>query len=261
MASATPHVWAGGFARRGRFVREGGVGTARDTRGGCAVQLRQCRSRWARQRSRCRSAEGNRAAPCTVPMKEVPQQCGALGRFRPAPSVYRGAHGPSRSSVRVCTVSRAGCAVPSLRPWPALLHAFVLAPGPGQRTTPDRAALPAQPRRTQSPRGALTALARAPAAHRTWAERCTCKQSDAPGFPRPCARCSTGSMEPRQRHIEAAPSHSGMRQRAGGDVDRDVGCRVGRDARSLPTLRCRTAALGASGLCAPIGANASLRAP
>jgi len=71
----------------------------------------------------------DRAAPYTVPMKAVPQQCGALGRVRPAPRFVRDAHGPSSPLVPVRALPTPGPAVQPLRPWSALLQLGVLASG------------------------------------------------------------------------------------------------------------------------------------
>lgn len=72
----------------------------------------------------------DRTAPDTEPMKAVPQQCGALGRVRPALRLFRGAHGPTRPPVPVRALPRAGPPVQPLRSRQPLLRPAVPASGP-----------------------------------------------------------------------------------------------------------------------------------
>lgn len=69
-----------------------------------------------------------RAAPDTVPMKAVQQQCCTLGRVRPAPFglMPEVAHGPFSPPVPVRTLPRPGAAVLALRPRSAILQSVVL---------------------------------------------------------------------------------------------------------------------------------------
>ena len=185
-------------------------------------------------------------------MKEVPRQCGALGRFRPAPSALpQGAHGTSGTSsphVRVRAMPQPGRAVQPLRPRSPLLHPGVLAPGPRRRTVRDCAALPVQPRRSDGPRGSLAALANAPAAYRSSAARGAArKHRDAPGLPGRAGRCSTGRMD---LLGDAHPVE--CRRPRGHRGGARAGC-----AAALPALRRGRGTLGPPGLPAPMAAGAS----
>ncbi len=70
-------AWATGACGR-RRSRETG------RRGARCGTTDPSRRRWARRRPSLARQLDDRAAPDTVPMKAAPQQCGALGRLRPA---------------------------------------------------------------------------------------------------------------------------------------------------------------------------------
>ena len=71
----------------------------------------------------------HRAVPYTAPMKAVPQECGSLGRFRPALRLFRGAHGLICPTFPVRAMRRTGPAVPPLRSRQSLLRSGVSARG------------------------------------------------------------------------------------------------------------------------------------
>lgn len=147
----------------------------------------------------------DRTAPYTVPMKAVPQQCGALGRVRPALRLCRGAHGPTSPRVPVRALSRPGHPVQPLRPRQPLLQPGLLAPGPRPGAARSRSALPAVPARPHRPCTALRPLAPAPCG-RGWRRRAR-TECDASGFPACGGNCSTGGMDTRQRIQRSCRRH------------------------------------------------------
>ncbi len=94
---------------------------------GGGVQPDPSRRRWARRRPSLAWQLDDRAAPDTVPMKAVPQQCGALGRLRPAlPAQSGGVVGPSSSIVPVRWMPHPGRLVQPLRSWQPVLRPRLL---------------------------------------------------------------------------------------------------------------------------------------
>ena len=80
-----------------------------------AVQPDSCRRRWPWQWPSLAWKLDDRAALYTVPIKAVPQECGAPGRVRPAPPAQSGGVvGPSSPFVPVCRMPRSGRLVQSL---------------------------------------------------------------------------------------------------------------------------------------------------
>jgi hypothetical protein len=120
----------------------------------------------------------NRAAPYTVPMKAVPQECGALGRIRPALRFVRSVRGREchnfscnfshnfscnfSPSVLVRALPLPSRAVQRLRPWPALLRSGLFAAVPRCGQARCRTPLPTQPPRPHGARSTLAALASPP---------------------------------------------------------------------------------------------------
>jgi len=105
----------------------------------------------------------HRAVPYTVPMKAVPQECGSLGRFRPALRLFRGAHGLICPTFPVRAMRRTGPAVPPLRSRQPLLRSGVSARGQGRGPTPSRWAVSILHGWAQGARAALAPLAPASA--------------------------------------------------------------------------------------------------
>ena len=117
-----PRRWGGEAAARGAH------------RPGCDTTMVHAEAGGRGSGPRCVAAEEDRAAPCTVPMKEVPQQCDALGRVRPAPSAgprctwtVRLACSCVRAAVHrscfaaIATMASATARV-RVRAWPAAAH-------------------------------------------------------------------------------------------------------------------------------------------
>ena len=158
----------GGVAngRRSAPARGGAVARSR------AVQMKGWASRALYNTRRCRIKSGattvhllggdDRVAPYTVPMKAVPHQCGALGRFRPAlPAQSGGAIGPSSPSVPVRRVPHPGRLVQQLRSRQPVLQPGLLAPDARPRPARSRASLSALARWAHPARRAIPALASA----------------------------------------------------------------------------------------------------
>ena len=122
----------------------------------------------------------NRAAPYTVPMKAVPQECGALGRIRPALRFVRSVRGRQchnfscnfSPSVLVRTLPLPSRAVQRLRPWPALLRSGLFAAVPRCGQARCRTPLPTQPPRPRGARSTLAALASPPSKPCSGSTRC-----------------------------------------------------------------------------------------
>ena len=213
------------------------------------IQQRSCRRRWARQRTSLAGKLDDRTVPYTVPMKAVPQQCGPLGRIRPALRFVRGACGATSPPVPVRRLPRAGPAVQPLRPRQPLLQPAVLAGV--ARCGPARGGAPLPVFTAWSPGAcrAISALAGAPRCWRcwrwSWCSRRT--ERDAPGFPARGGHCSTARMDPRHRHIEPGRRHH---PRGAGPTEHRTRC-----ALDLPPLRGGPASPGAPGLPAPCPAS------
>ena len=136
----------------------GATGARRGTTG-------RCRRRWARRQPSLAWQLDDCAAPDTVPMKAVPQQCGPLGRLRPAlPAQSGGVVGPPSPLVPVRRVPRSGRPVQPLRSRQPVLQPHLLASDARPRPTRGSLSLPALARWERPARGTLPPLA---PAHRT----------------------------------------------------------------------------------------------
>ena len=135
----------------------GATGARRGTTG-------RCRRRWARRQPSLAWQLDDCAAPDTVPMKAVPQQCGLLGRLRPArPAQSGGVVGPSSPFIPVRRVPRSGRPVQPLRSRQPVLQPQLLASDARPRPTRGRLSLPALAWWARPARGTRPALA--PAHH------------------------------------------------------------------------------------------------
>lgn len=173
---------------------------------------------------------------------------------------------PSRPSVRVRTVPRAGAAMQPLRPRPAVLQPRLFGHGPPRSPARRRAALPAQPCGPHGARQSLTALA-------TAAVRAGCRRPDrrdrdrrrrrprrpgalrdASGLAERAARCSTDRERARQGG-ERHPSRRTASQRP------MLALRRTAVALGAPRLRAsRPAALaGSCGRSQPLSSLSSLK--
>ena len=149
---------AGRSLRLSALAPPGAIGAGRGTTG-------RRRRRWARRRPSLAWKLDDRAAPDTVPMKAVPQQCGPLGRLRPALPAQSGcAVGPSSPFVPVRRVPRSGRFVQPLRSRQPVLQPHLLASDARPCPTRGGLSLPAFARWERPARGEVAALA---PAHRT----------------------------------------------------------------------------------------------
>jgi len=186
-------------------------------------------------------------------MKAVPQQCGALGRVRPALRLCRGAHGPTRPPLPVRALPRAGHPVQPLRPRQPLLRTAMPAAGTRRGTAPGCAPLPEVQARPRLPCAALTSLAPAPRRARGRLQRRGGRtQRDAPGFPAGGGVGSTAGMDTRHHHRRRC--RHGRRHHSAEPIAGTRSCchaRHGQHLLGLLPLRRPAARGAASGLRAP----------
>ena len=152
-AAVTTRGLREGTSDRRRLLHLERPGARRGTTG-------RCRRRWARRRPSLAWQLDDRAAPDTVPMKAVPQQCGALGRLRPAlPAQSGGVVGPPSPLVPVRRVPRSGRLVQPLRSRQPVLQPHLLASDARSRPARGSLSLPALARWERPARGTLPPLA------------------------------------------------------------------------------------------------------